>query len=112
MNFMTKFDKATIPLKLAVASGKLIPSADMTLIKPTGTGPIEFLKLHLENITVVTVQESGSTGGDSSPTVSVSLSYARIAWEYTVQSTTGGADTKVTGGWDLVLAKPFVYTFQ
>jgi type VI secretion system Hcp family effector len=112
LNFMSQFDKSTIPLKIASASGKVIPSADMTLIRLDGSGkPLEFLKIHLENLTVVSVQESGSSGGDSRPTVSVSLSYSRIAWQYTQQSSTGGAGDQVTDGWDFVLAKPFVYTF-
>ena len=112
LNFMTSMDKSTIPLRLAVASAKLIPTADMTLIRRTTSGALEFYRVHMENVTVITVQESGSTGGDSRPTVSVSLSYARVAWEYTEQSSTGGAGDKVTGGWDFVLAKPFAYTFQ
>ena len=112
LNFMTQFDKATIPLKIASASGKVIQTADLTFIRPAAGKPFEFLKVHLENLTVVSVQESGSTGGDSRPTVSVSLSYSRIAWQYITQSSTGGPGDKVSDGWDFVLAKQFVYTFQ
>jgi type VI protein secretion system component Hcp len=107
---MTQFDKATIPLFTASASAKVIPFADVTTIKSGTT--LEFYKIHFENITVVSVQESGSSGGDTRPTVSVSLSFSRIAWQYTIQSTTGGEDEKVTGGWDFVLGKPFSFTFQ
>jgi len=112
LNFMTKFDKATIPLKMAVATARIIPSADMTFIVTTGTGALEFYKVHMENVTVVTVQESGSEGGDNRPTVSVSLSYSRIAWQYTEQTSTGAAGNIVSDGWDFVLGKPFAYTFQ
>ena len=112
LNMMTQFDKATIPLKMATAKGKIIPSADMTFIRPAGGKRFEFYKIHMENVAVVAVQESGSQGGDSRPTVSISLSYSRIAWQYTVQSADGGPGEKVSDGWDFVLSKQFVYTFQ
>lgn len=110
-NFLTPFDKSTIPLMMASVTARTLPFADISFIRPSGDSRFEFYRVHLESVTVVSVQESGSRGGDAKPTISISLSFARIAWQYTIQSSTGAADEKVTGGWDFVLSKPFSYTF-
>jgi type VI secretion system secreted protein Hcp len=106
MNFMMVFDKSTIQLKNAITSGKIIPSADFTYIK-LGETPFEYYKVHMENINVVSIQESGSS---EKPTVSLSLAFSRIAWQYTMQDpNTGGPGEVTKGGWDFVGAKAFNY---
>lgn len=109
-NFLMSFEKSTIPLIMASVTARVLPFADITFIKSSAERPFEFYRIHLESVTVVSVQESGS-GSEPRPTVSVSLSYARIAWQYTVQSDTGAAGETFTGGWDFILSKPFSYTF-
>jgi type VI secretion system secreted protein Hcp len=106
MNFMMVLDRATMQLKSAITTGKIINSADFTYIK-LGETPFEYYKVHMENINVVSVQESGSS---EKPTVSLSLAFSRIAWKYTMQDpNTGGPGEVTTGGWDFVGAKAFNY---
>jgi type VI secretion system secreted protein Hcp len=102
---MMQMDRSTIQLQQALVSGKVIPTADLTYIK-TGETTLEFYKMHIENVRVDAVQESGS---NEKPTVSVSLSYSRIAWKYTMQDNTGGAGESTTGGWDFAASKAFNY---
>ena len=106
LTVMTQMDRSTIQLQQALVSGKVIPTADLTYIK-TGETSLEFYKIHIENVRVDAVQESGS---NEKPTVSVSLSYSRIAWKYTMQdANTGGAGEVTTGGWDFAASKAFNY---
>ena len=106
ISFMMVLDRSNIQLKNVIASGKIIPTADFTYIKLGGT-PLEYYKIHLENINVTSIQESGS---NERPTVSLSLAFSRIAWKYTMQDpNTGGAGEVTTGGWDFAASKAFNY---
>jgi type VI protein secretion system component Hcp len=103
---MISLDKSNVQLKNAITSGKIIPSADVTFIT-SGATPFVYYRIHLENINIVSVQESGSS---ERPIVSVSLAFSRIAWKYTMQdNNTGGAGESTTGGWDFIGAKAFNY---
>ena len=106
ISFMMVLDRSNVQLKNAISSGKIIPSADFTYIK-LGATPFEYYKIHLENINVVSIQESGSS---EKPTVSLSLAFSRIAWQYTMQDpNTGGPGEVTKGGWDFAAAKAFNY---
>jgi type VI secretion system secreted protein Hcp len=104
ISFMMVLDRSNVQLKNAITSGKIIPSADFTYIF-LGATPFEYYKIHMENINVVSIQESGS---NEKPTVSLSLAFSRIAWQYTMQDpNTGGPGEVTKGGWDFAAAKAF-----
>jgi type VI secretion system secreted protein Hcp len=107
--FMIQLDKSTIGLKNALTSAKIIPSADVTFVKNGGDIPFTYYRVRLENINVISMQESGAS---ELPFFSVELSFSRIAWQYTVQSNTGGTGDKFSDGWDFAAAKTFNYNFQ
>jgi len=99
-SFLTKFTPSTISFKKLTLNGKKLTSVDITYIKQ-GTTPFTFLKIHMENVLVTSEQESGSTGGDDTPTVSVSLAAVRIAWQFIAQKADGTAGPKTSYGWDV-----------
>src|SRR4051794_39602358 len=70
-NFMTTFTPSTIAFKRLLLSAKKLTSVDVTFIRPGATTPFTFMKIHMEDVTVSSQQESGSGGGDATPTVSV-----------------------------------------
>ena len=107
--FMMVGEKATIMLKTALLTGKVIASADLTYSKPIDGADLMFYKIRLENVKVGSIQESGS---NENPTYSVELTFTRIAWQITTQSATGGVGDKFTSGWDFALGKPFAFNFQ
>jgi type VI secretion system secreted protein Hcp len=108
LNVMLSMDKAIIPLKMGLLQGKVFANADMVL-EVGGTKPFVFMKIHMEDVVISSIQESGSTGGDSRPTVSGSFSFGRVAWQYIEQSADGTAGVKTSGGWDLKANQPFSY---
>lgn len=100
-NFMTKFTTSTISFKKLSLNGTKLTSVDVTFIRP-GTTTFTFLKIHMENVLVTSVQESGSAGGDNTPTVAVSLAADRIAWQYILQKGDGSVGKRTSYGWDVV----------
>ncbi len=110
-NFITTFTASTIAFKKLLLNAKKLTSVDVTYIRPGVTAPFNFLKIHMEDVLVSSQQESGSGGGDATPTVSISLTADRIAWQQIAQKTDGTAGAKTTYGWDVVNNLDWVYAF-
>jgi type VI secretion system secreted protein Hcp len=102
-NFMKKTDKASPSLFTSCCSGKTYPTATVTLQKASGdaANPIKFLKYEFKNVLVESIQWSGSSGGDDTPTESVSLAFASVQIDYTPQGMPGEAANPVSGSWDI-----------
>ena len=100
-NFMKKTDSASTQLFLAACNGKPIPTVTVHMRKQTGGGQQDFLILTFSQAMVESFQQSGSSGGDDTPTESVSLAFEKIAISYKKT----GADNKLSAGgdaaWDL-----------
>jgi len=62
----------------------------------------------MENVTVESVQESGSS---ESPTFSISLTPDRIAWQQINQKADGSSGVKTTYCWDLTTNTEWLYSF-
>ena len=79
-------------------------SATVTMRKATGaeTGQKAFLIYKFTDVMVESIQWSGSSGGDDTPTESVSLSFGKVEVEYWGQNAKKG-DVKPLGqaAWDL-----------
>jgi type VI protein secretion system component Hcp len=91
-SFMITLSHAVISFRKLLLNGTKLTSVDITYIKG-GTTPFIFYKVHMENVTVANVQESAS---NEIPTISVSFTPARVAWQYLVN---GGSKTSY--GWDV-----------
>jgi type VI secretion system secreted protein Hcp len=103
LNIMKKSEKSSPKLFMACCRGDHIDEGVLTLRKATGEGgQKEFLTYKLSDVMVDSIQWSGSTGGDDTPTESLSLSFAKIEISYQQQDTKGGAVGKpVDASWDL-----------
>jgi len=107
-NIMTRFANGTITLYQLSLSGLHLQSVDVTFHRSANT--FDFYKVHMEDVIVESVQESGSTGGDSTPTVSISFRPTRIAWLFTATASDGtSASTKTKAGWDNFNKIPWSY---
>ena len=100
-NFMKRTDTASTQLFLAACQGSIIPTVTVHMRKQTGGGQQDFLIMTFTNAMIESLQQSGSSGGDDTPTESVSLAFEKIAISYKKQ----GADGKLSAGgdvaWDL-----------
>jgi type VI secretion system secreted protein Hcp len=100
-NFMKKTDKASPSLFQACCAGKHFPKAKVTMRKAGGDVPVEYLIYEFEEVFVDSVQWSGSSGGDDTPTESVSLAFGKVKMTYSPQDVKGTGTGPVAGGWDL-----------
>lgn len=99
-NIMKKVDKASAKLFQSCADGKQIAEATVVMRKAINGKQETFLKYVFTDLMVESVQWSGSSGGDDTPTESVSFAFAKVTVEYKTQA----ADGKLTAGtpvtWD------------
>ena len=87
-NIMKKTEKSSAGLFKACANGSHYPKATV-IMRKAGTTQNEFLKYEFEKVYVTSIQWAGSTGGDDSPTESVSFAYGKVTVTYTPQDDTG-----------------------
>jgi type VI secretion system secreted protein Hcp len=99
-NIMKKTDKASSPLFNACCSGQHIPKASVHLRKAGGEQN-EFLVYNFGDVMVESIQWSGSSGGDDTPTESVSLAFGKVEIKYMPQDMKGSAAGGIIGSWDL-----------
>lgn len=99
---ITTISKASPLLYLNTATGTHLKSATFAARK-VGPNPTDFYTVKLEDVTIASVQTSGSPA--DLPTESVSLTYTKITWSYRAQKADGSYDAAVSKGWDVKAAK-------
>lgn len=102
-NVMKKTDKSSARLFAACCRGDHFDTLVVTMRKAVGEGGQgPFLIYKFSNVMVESIQWSGSSGGDDTPTESVSFAFAKVEIEYKNQKTKGGAlETAGQASWDL-----------
>ncbi len=101
-NIMKKTDKASPTLFLNCCTGAHFNEAHVVLRKAGGTAQ-EYIMYDFGQVYVESIQWSGSSGGDDTPTESVSFAYGKVSIKYYPQTATGALDTTpITGDWDMV----------
>lgn len=101
-NVMKKTDVASSKLFKACCLGEHIDKMLVSMRKQTGTGGQDaFLIYTFNQVMVESIQWSGSSGGDDTPTESVSFAFGKVTVEYKTQ----GKDGKLVAGtpvvWDV-----------
>jgi type VI secretion system secreted protein Hcp len=102
-NVMKKSEKSSAALFSACCMGTHFGTAQVVMRKATGTGGQQiFLKYDFTDVLVESIQWSGSSGGDDTPTESLSFSFAKVAIEYSAQTSADGKVSKAANAtWDL-----------
>ena len=97
--FTHYIDKSTPNLMKYCASGKHIPSVELSCCK-VGDGQQEYMKVVLNDVLITHVRP---TGDASSPRVmeEVGISYSKIKVEVKEQNANGSMGAAVTGAWDV-----------
>ncbi len=101
---MKKTEKSSPSLFAACCAGQHYKKAEVVLRKATGTdgGQKPFLKYTFEDVMVESIQWSGSSGGDDTPTESVSFAFAKVKIDYYKQDeATGSMASAGNASWDL-----------
>lgn len=101
LSFNHFVDKASPNLMLYCLQGKHVAKATVSVRKAGGEKPLKYLKIEMEDIIVSNVSVSCSEA-DERPIESVSLSFAKVKFEYQAQDKTGkAAGGVVQAGWDI-----------
>lgn len=100
-NMMKQLDSSSVPLFQACCKGEHITTATITFRKQTGDSQEGFLIYTLTDVMVESIQTSGSSGGDDTPTESLSLAFAKMEVEYKKQGKDGKLTAAGQAAWDL-----------
>jgi type VI secretion system secreted protein Hcp len=101
LSVMKKSDATSPKLFGACCAGKHFPKASLVLNKAGGDASVDYIKYEFTEVFVDSVQWSGASGGDDTPTESLSLAFATVHVTYTPQKADGTKGTAVIGGWDV-----------
>jgi type VI secretion system secreted protein Hcp len=105
LNFTHWVDLASAELGYGCLSGTHFPEAMLTVRKAGGRGgPIEYVKIKLNNIIITNVTMSGSHGGEQLAE-SVTLNFQKFEYQYTQQMNDGSSGAKPRFGWDIATNK-------
>jgi type VI secretion system secreted protein Hcp len=100
-NLMKKTDSASPALFNACCIGTHFDQVQVFLRKAGGSaGQEAYLTYTFNEVLVDSVQWSGSSGGDDTPTESVSLSYGKITIDYKPQKDKGTLGDSIIAHWD------------
>jgi len=96
-NIMKKQENSSTNLFARMCAGQHYDKAIVEMRKASGLdgGQKTFMKYTFEHVFVESIQWSGSTGGDDTPTESVSFAFGKVTMEYSKQDMKG--DTKPAG---------------
>ena len=98
--FMVRISKASPVLFLSCATGTHIKEALLSGVRTAAKSKsADFLKYKLSDVTVTSVQQSGSEGGE--PVDQFSLNYSKIEVSYVTQSATGKVGAPIQAGFDV-----------
>jgi type VI secretion system Hcp family effector len=98
LNLMKALDSASSPLMFNSAMGTTLNNVVLTYINEFGKPAYS---ITLNNVTVTSVQVSGSDGGGT-PTESISLHFQSIQWSYQKYTVTGQpVGSPITHTWNL-----------
>ena len=67
---------------------------------------MDYLVYEFEKVYVDTIQWSGSSGGDDTPTESLGISFGKVTVTYTPQADTGATGSPVVASWNLQTVTP------
>jgi type VI secretion system secreted protein Hcp len=100
-NIMKRTDKASPTLFQYCCTGKHFQKATVSMNKAGGDKAVSYLKYEFSEVFVESIQWSGSSGGDDTPTESVSLAFGGVKITYTPQKSDGTQDSPIAQGWDI-----------
>ncbi|MCB5206526.1 Hcp family type VI secretion system effector [Methylovorus mays] len=103
LNFSHYVDRSSPNLMKFCLTGKHIQEA-VLVVRKAGGSPLEYLKITMSDVVITNVMPSGSSS-DERIVEDVSLSFAKVKQEYTVQNQQGGSGGAVTAGYDIKLNK-------
>jgi type VI secretion system secreted protein Hcp len=99
LSFTKWVDKASADLMLACCNGKHIKQAKL-IVRKAGEQPLEYVVITMTDVLVTGVSTGGS-GGEDRLTENVTLNFAKVHFQYKVQTAKGGGEDGGQYTWDI-----------
>jgi type VI secretion system secreted protein Hcp len=101
-NFMKQTDRASPDLFKFCCTGQHIAEVVVSLRKSGGKNPLDYITYTFKECMVESVQWSGSSGGDDTPTESISVAFTSVKIMYQPQKADGAKDGgEKTASWNV-----------
>lgn len=97
LEFVHQIDRASPNLMRYCLTGRHIPKAVLSMRKAGGV-PLDFLKITMDNVVITSVE---TTAAGTKYWEHVTLSFAKVKQEYTVQNNLGSTNGVVTAQFDI-----------
>lgn len=105
LSFVKWCDKSTPGIMHSCSSGKHISKAEMICTKSSGDNKaLTYLTIKMHDVIVSSISTGGS-GAEDALTENVSLNFAKVEFEYIVQTKEGAAGAKPKMTWDIKAGK-------
>jgi type VI secretion system secreted protein Hcp len=92
LSFTKYIDASSHNLIKSAANGKHIDKVNLVVRKAGGDKKVDYVKIEMTQVLISSVSTGGS-GGEDRITENVSLNFAKIKFEYTLQDAKGGKGT-------------------
>ena len=106
LSIVHRIDKASPQLLLVCATGKHLPDATITHRK-AGKGQQEYLIVKMNDVIITGVVHSGNAGQQAATSETVSMTFAKVDFEYKPQKQDGSLDAGVHFKYDIKSNKTF-----
>jgi type VI secretion system secreted protein Hcp len=103
LTFTHYVDRSSPNLMKFCLTGKHIPESKL-VVRKAGGSPLEYLKITMTDVVITNVRPEGSSSAERVKE-QVSMSFAKVKQEYTMQNQQGGSGGAVTAGYDMKLNK-------
>jgi type VI secretion system secreted protein Hcp len=102
INVIKQTDSSSPLLFQKCCAGTHYPTGIVSIRKASGTDTgLEYFKIEMTEVFVESIQVSGSSGGDDTPTESVSLAFGSIKETYQPQKVDGTPGAAQIGQWNV-----------
>lgn len=107
MSIMKKTEAGSAELFQYICTGEHFPSAVLTMYKSGGSaGPLAYLTMEFEELYPVSINWSGSQGGDDVPSENVTFDFGKVTFTYSEQNSDGTKGGDHVGSWDVRTKTP------
>jgi type VI secretion system secreted protein Hcp len=95
-----RVDRSSPKLFQAITTGKHFPNAVLTALKAGGDKAVDYMKIEFDQLFVVDLQESGSSGDNGVPLETINFAFGKVTVTYNEQKADGTKGAATVASYD------------
>ena len=95
-----RVDAASPKLFQAITTGKHFPNAVLTALKAGGDKAVDYMKIEFDQLFLVDLHESGSSGNGDVPRESINFAFGKVTVTYSAQKMDGTKGAATVASYD------------